>query len=98
MPPIDGPVSSDPKPSAPGRKPKTTSAKSEPAPSADLVAFTVDAANGRILKVEGVDAAGAHRELSKDERLPTWSRPPPRRRWSASSNRRSKQGSTAPLA
>jgi len=69
MPPIDEPVSSEPKSPAPGgRKSKTSSATSEPAPSANLVAFTVDAANGRIVKVEGVDAAGAHRELSKDER------------------------------
>ena len=69
MPPIDEPVSSEPKSPAPGgRRSKTSSAASEPAPSADLVAFTVDAANGRIIKVEGsVDAAGAHRELSKDE-------------------------------
>ena len=64
MAPIDEPVSSEPKPPTPrARKPKT-----EPAPSVDLVAFTVDAANGRIIKVEGVDAAGAHHELSSDER------------------------------
>lgn len=68
MPPIDEPVSSAPKSSVSGRKPKASSTTSEPAPSAELVAFTVDAANGRIIKVEGVDAAGAHRELSKDER------------------------------
>jgi hypothetical protein len=64
MSPIDEPVSSEPTPPPPkARKPKT-----EPAPGVDLVAFTVDAANGRIIKVEGVDAAGAHRELSREER------------------------------
>ena len=69
MSPIDEPLSSEPTSSTPGgRKSKTSSAATEPAPSADLLAFTVDAANGRIIKVEGVDAAGAHRELSKDER------------------------------
>jgi hypothetical protein len=69
VPPIDDPVSSESKsPSPRGRKPKTSSATTDPAPSADLVAFTLDAANGRIIKVEGVDADGAHHELSTDER------------------------------
>ena len=34
--------------------------------SADLVALTLDAATGRVVKIEGVDTAGARHELSED--------------------------------
>ena len=69
MSPIDEAPSFEPKSSAAeGRRPKTTSSATEPPPSADLVAFTVDAATGRIVNVERVDAAGARREFSETER------------------------------
>src|SRR5262249_30375445 len=66
MPPIDEPASFEPKASAAeGGKPKTTT---EQPSAADLVAFTVDAASGAIVKIERVDAAGAHHELSDTDR------------------------------
>lgn len=69
MPPIDENPTFDPKPAAPeSRKPKTASAATERPSSPDLVSLTIDAATGRIVKVEGTDAAGARRELSEDER------------------------------
>jgi len=65
--PIDDPASFEPKATAAeGRKPKSASAPEQG--SADLLAFTVDAASGRILKIEGVDAAGARHELSDEQR------------------------------
>lgn len=68
MPPIDQPASFDPKTSAAeGRKAKSTASAPEQPEPADLVAFTVDASSGRIVKIERVDAAGARRELSEDE-------------------------------
>ena len=67
MPPIDETPSFEPNPSAPGaRKPK--SASTEQPSAGDLVSVTIDAATGRIVRVEGMDAAGARRELSEDEK------------------------------
>jgi hypothetical protein len=69
MSPIDEPASFEPKPSATeARKSKAASSAPEQPTSPDLVAFTVDAANGRIVSVERVDSAGVRQELSEDER------------------------------
>ena len=75
MPPVDEPMSFEPGQSrAEARKPKTSSSANarrsaaEPSPGADLVALTVDASAGRIVKVEGVDASGARHDLSDDEK------------------------------
>jgi len=68
MSPTDEAPSFEPKsPAAEGRRSKTTSA-TEPPPMAELVALTVDAATGRIVNVERVDAAGARSEFSDEER------------------------------
>lgn len=83
MPPINDPTSTEPKPpavdpkppaaepkasAAEGRKPKASaSATAQPA-KPDLFAFTIDAANGRIVTLERVDAVGARHDLSADER------------------------------
>ena len=53
---------------AEGQKSKTTSSATEQPPSADLVALTVDAATGRIINVEGVDAVGVRHAFSEVER------------------------------
>jgi hypothetical protein len=67
--PIDEPVSFEPKaPAAEGRKPKSTASAPGQASPAELLAVTVDAASGRIVKIEGVDAAGARQELSGEQR------------------------------
>ena len=67
--PIDEPASFEPKTAAAeGRKPKSTASAPEQASPADLVALTVDAANGRIVKIEGVDGAGARHDLSDEQR------------------------------
>lgn len=67
MPPIDESPSFEPKPPAPeARKAKTTAAEQPSSPT--LVSVTIDAATGRIVKVEGMDGAGTRRELSADER------------------------------
>ena len=50
------------------RKAKTTAGASDQPLSNGLIAFTIDAATGRIVKVERVDSAGAHHELSEDDR------------------------------
>lgn len=50
----------------PGETPRGKSAG--PGPSAGLVAFTLDPASGRIVKVESVDASGARRELTREEK------------------------------
>jgi hypothetical protein len=75
MPPVDEPMSFEPGQSRAGaRKPKTPSSANEPRgaapppPGAGLVALTVDASAGRIVKVEGVDAAGVRHDLTNDER------------------------------
>jgi hypothetical protein len=69
MPPIDEPASFEPKPStaAEGRRSKAAPGKPEQPESADLVAFTVEAATGRIVKIERVDSTGERRELSEEE-------------------------------
>jgi hypothetical protein len=67
--PIDEPSSFEPNAAASeGRKPRAAGATPEQAAPADLIAFTVDAANGRIVKIEGVDEAGGRHELSDDQR------------------------------
>jgi hypothetical protein len=70
MAPIDEPASFEPKaPGAEGRRARSKGAAPEPpAAPAELVAVTVDVANGRIVMIEGVDGAGARHELSEDER------------------------------
>jgi len=67
MSPIDEAPSFETKSSAAeGRKPKTAGSSAEA--SAELVGLTVDAATGRIVKVERVDAGGARSELSETDR------------------------------
>ena len=69
MPPIDEPAPSESKSSAPeARKQKTASTASEPPSGPALVSLTIEAATGRIVKVEGMDAQGTRRELSEEER------------------------------
>jgi hypothetical protein len=69
MPPIDEPASFEPKASrAGGRKAKTAASAAGRPAGPELVAVTVDAATGRIVTIEGVDAAGARRELSAEEK------------------------------
>jgi hypothetical protein len=53
-------------PSAEERKGRSFA--TEAASSADLVAFTVEAGTGRIVKIEAVDASGAHHELTEVEK------------------------------
>jgi hypothetical protein len=64
MPPTDESASLPTKAAAPERR-KPGVAKPEANP--DLVALTLDAANGRIVKVERIDASGAHHEISGDD-------------------------------
>jgi hypothetical protein len=67
--PIDEtPPSGSKSSAAEGPKSKTTSSATEQPPSADFVAFTVDAATGRIINVEGVDAGGTRHAFSEVER------------------------------
>jgi len=67
MPPIDENPTFEPKSPAPeARRPKTPPA--EGAASPNLVSLTLDAATGRIVKIEGIDATGARRELPEDKR------------------------------
>lgn len=71
MPPIDESPSFEPRSSGPEpRKPKTAPAATpeQQALHPDLVSLTIDAATGRIVKVEGMDGDGVRRELSDDER------------------------------
>ncbi len=69
MSPIDEvPSSARKSSSAAGTKPETTSSTTEQPVSAGLVALTVDAATGRIINVEGVDAVGARHAFSEVER------------------------------
>jgi hypothetical protein len=66
MTPIDEPASFAPQGPAPeGRKAETPSAS--PEVKADLFAFTVDAATGRLVRAEAADAAGGRKELSDGE-------------------------------
>jgi hypothetical protein len=69
MSPIDEAQSFEPKSPAPeGRKSKPASSAAASPAGADLVAVTVDAASGRIVNVEHVDAGGARREVSNVEK------------------------------
>jgi hypothetical protein len=69
MTPIDEPTSFEPpSPEAAERRAKPKPAAEPPAAPGDLVAFTINTANGRIEKVEGVDASGARRELTIEEK------------------------------
>src|SRR5437899_711019 len=65
MPRIDDPVTPMPKARAPN--PKSRTAKNQKAESA-IYSFTVDAANGRIISVESVDAGGLRHALTAEER------------------------------
>jgi hypothetical protein len=68
MPPIDENPTFEPKqPAAKAREPKTRPAATERPASPNLVSLTIDAATGRIVKIEGADAAGARRELSEGQ-------------------------------
>jgi hypothetical protein len=68
MPPIDEPASFGPKPSAAeGRSAKAKSGKAAELASSDLVAFTIDPAAGRVVKIERVDSAGERHEFSAAE-------------------------------
>jgi hypothetical protein len=66
MSPQDEPASFDPQTPGEGRK-KTSSSAEQPA-AKNLIAFTVEADTGRVVKIESVDAAGEHHELSEDVR------------------------------
>jgi len=60
---------SAPKPSAAeASKQKATVSATEQAASPDLVALTIDVANGRVVALERVDPAGARRELSAEDK------------------------------
>jgi hypothetical protein len=43
-------------------------ATTEPPPGADLIALTIDTTNARIVTIEHVDASGARKPLSKEEK------------------------------
>ena len=47
---------------------KSSSAASEPVVHPDLLTFTIQARTGQIVKIESVDSAGAHHELSDEEK------------------------------
>jgi hypothetical protein len=65
MTPIDEPASFQPQGTTPeGRK---SSASSEQPVNAELVAFTIERATGRLVKVEAAADGGARRELSESE-------------------------------
>ncbi len=67
MPPVEEPTSFEPRPlPTETRKPKTPPLEAQSPQSPDLVALTVEAATGRIVKLEGVDTGGARQELSED--------------------------------
>lgn len=72
MSPIDEPPSFEPAPAeatATERRTKTKPVGAEAVAVGDLVAFTINTATGRIEKVEGVDASGARRELTAEEKV-----------------------------
>lgn len=69
MPPINDPTSVETKaPAAEGRKPKSPASTTDKMAKPDLFAFTIDAANGRIVTLERVDSGGARHDLSAEER------------------------------
>ena len=47
---------------------KSSSPASEPVLPPDLLTFTIQARTGQIVKIESVDSAGAHHELSDEEK------------------------------
>jgi hypothetical protein len=49
-------------------EPGKTASTTQTSPPRRL-AFTIDATTGEVIKIEGADSAGQHRELSKTERL-----------------------------
>jgi hypothetical protein len=66
MPANDEAAPPDPKAAAPDkRKPKAPEPQVTPP---DLFALTIDAANGRIVKLERLDATGAHQALSAEDK------------------------------
>jgi hypothetical protein len=68
MTPIDEPASFQPQGATPeGRKTSASSASSEHSVNAELVAFTIERATGRLVKVEAADDGGARKELSESE-------------------------------
>jgi hypothetical protein len=69
MPPVDKPTSFEQKvPLSEGRRSKAASSAADEPVSADLVAFTIDAASARIVSIEHVDDTGVRREFSEDDR------------------------------
>ncbi|HEX4711900.1 hypothetical protein [Phenylobacterium sp.] len=66
MSPPDEPASFDPQTPGEGRK-KASSSAEQPA-AKNLIAITVDADTGRVVKIESVDAAGERHELTEDVR------------------------------
>lgn len=51
-----------------GRKHSSPASSSPQATRPERFAFTVDANTGEVIQIEGIDAAGARHELSKDEK------------------------------
>ena len=70
MPQPDDPTTSAPqRPATEERKPKAKATAAAPQTrAADLFSMTIDAANGRIVAIERVDAVGAHQELSEADK------------------------------
>ena len=69
MTPIDESAFFEPPPAETAeRRQKSKPAAAEQTPEGELIAFTIDAATGRLVKVEGADATGARRELTSDEK------------------------------
>jgi hypothetical protein len=69
MPQSDKPAPPGPRASAAnGRKAKAAPSAKRPRANGDLFAFTIDAADGRIVAVERVEAGGARHDLSPEEK------------------------------
>jgi hypothetical protein len=51
-----------------GSGPRSSAHASEPVPDADLLTITLHAKTGQIVKIEGVNSTGVHRELSDEEK------------------------------
>ena len=71
MPPIDETPAFEPKsPAQEARRSKPPPTATERSTSPNLVSLTLDATTGRIVRIEGMDATGARRELSEDAKAP----------------------------
>lgn len=67
MAPIDEPASFEAKPPESPEKRLKPRSETESGAS-DFITITIEAASGRVVRVEGADAAGARRELSGDDK------------------------------